>query len=544
MAEDTDRPGTDRPDIDQELLNPPEFDPYAVPDPEAVAETEAAEYEDEALEIDKTAPSTTASAATVTSAGGSTMARRVRKARRRRRGRKAIARRRSVVGAVAQTFGAIAALGIVATSAWALGWMPLPEHTAVAESIQLAPAAGDQQRVCAGSLQQLGLASDANEAVSVGESTVNSAVSGSEVEIVQLGEEGTDPISVEAPGEIDGQSTVLSPSQSLTIGTANTTGLSVTNCTQPSATQWLMGGATTIGHTLVLDVINPGNTDARVNFEVYSIEGVVVPGPAEVVVGPGERYSLSLGGVNPDASAFAMKVSSTGSGVSAFLHETITDTLTPMGSEIVGATALPATQQSLPGIFVYGRPDAEVTAPAEIGTTLRILNPNEEVATATLSAIDANGEVAHTQEIELAATRIVELPYADVPEGEYTITLDSDLPVLLSGRVSPLDGNEFAWVPSSSTLVGSELVPIPEGPSPRLAIFNASEEATEVQIDGQAVTIEPLATHTVAVTGGDAVEIEGGTGLTAAVHFSAPGQLASAPVVPGNADAEPIRVVK
>ncbi|WP_245575505.1 DUF5719 family protein [Gulosibacter molinativorax] len=541
--------------VDRELLAPPEADPYAVP--RASADAQPADdaspvHPDDTVPvlpegevpIDENAPSTTAAAAKTTSAGGSTMARRVRKARRKRRGQKAVARRRSVVGAVTHTIGAISALAIIGASTWALGWYQLPSFSAQAEPIEIAPAPGDQQRVCPGSLQQLGLADDADAASPVGTAEVTIASSYADYSTQELGGEPTDPVSIEAPGQVGDAITMLSASQSVFLSTNATTGLSVTNCTQPIATQWLLGGATTLGHTLVLDVINPGTAEARVNFEVYGTDGAIVPGLQEVVVQPGERETMSLAGVAPSATAFAVKVTSTGSAVSAFLHETIIDTLTPKGSDIVGSTALPSTTQTLPGLHVYARPDADATSFTEIGTTLRILNPNEEDTTATLTAYAADGSVAYSGELELTSMRIVELPFADVAEGDYTIRLDADRPVLLSGRVSPLDRNEFAWVPSSSTLVGDEIVPVAEGPNPRLAVYNPTEEAREVEVDGSTVTIEPLATYETDVSAASTVELHGVAGLTAAVHYSAGGQLASAPVRPGNADAEAIRVVK
>ncbi|KAB1644735.1 DUF5719 family protein [Gulosibacter chungangensis] len=535
--------------VDRELLNPPEHDPYAVladADADAAADVEADDVASPAedLPVDESAPSSTASAARVTTAGGSTMARRVRRARRARRGQKAVARRRNIVGAITHTLGALAAVGVVAGTTWALGWVQFPEYHAEAETMEIAPAPGVQQRVCPGALQQLGLASDAEQALPVGSAEVTIASSIDDYSTVELGENDTDPVNVEVPGEVDGESTMLSASQSLAVATSDTMGLSVTTCTQPAATQWLAAGATTLGHTLALDVINPGQSEARVNFEVYGIDGVVVPGLPEVVIEPGSREVMSLAGIAPNATAFAVKVTSTGAPVSAFLHETITDTLTPKGSDLVGATALPSTQQSLPGIFVYGRPDADATTLAEIGTTLRILNPNDEIVTGTLTAYDLNGEAVYSEDLELASYRVVELPFAEVPEGEYTITLDADQPVLMTGRVSPLDGNEFAWIPSSSSLVGDELVPVPEGPSPRLSVFNPTADAREVEVNGATVSIEPLSTYQADVSGGSTVSLGSAEGLTAALHYAAAGELASAPVRPGNADAEPIRIVK
>ncbi len=131
-----------------------------------------------------------------------------------------------------------------------------------------------------------------------------------------------------------------------------------------------------------------------------------------------------------------------------------------------------------------------------------------------------------------------------MPEGEYTITLEADVPVLLAGRVSPLNGNEFAWIPSSAALVGNELAPVAEGPDPRLSVFNPADEERDVTINGTSVTLAPHETYQATVPAGSTVALDDASGLTAAMHYSGSGQLASISVRPGNADAEPIRIVK
>ncbi|SJM58899.1 DUF5719 family protein [Gulosibacter sp. 10] len=540
-GQDADEPGAEH---DADAEDPGTADEAAAePEPEAGSEADGeAGTEPDPEDVLEPEPSTssTESAAQVTSLGGSTMARRVRRAR---RGQRAQARRRNVVGALTHTVGALSAVGILTVSTWALGWMPLPEHRAEAVQVDVAPAAGLQQRVCPGAVQQLGLADTADEAVPVGSPERTIAVEPGSAETVELGGEDTSPVTVEAPGEVDGESAIVSGSQSVSLSTDDTAGFAASNCVQPAANQWLLGGATTIGHTLVLDVVNPGNADARVNFQIFDVYGQVQPGVAEAVVPPGERQQVTLAGVTPDSDAFAVRVTSTGSSVAAFLHETITDTLDPKGVEVIGPTALPATTQVLPGVFVYGRPDPSPTAPTDIGTTLRILNPGDAEATATLTAYEEDG-TAHSQELELAPGRIIELPYADVPEGEYTIVLESSAPVLLAGRVAPLDGAEFGWVPASPELVSEELVPVPEGPNPRLSLYNPGDEPREIEIDGAAVTIEPHGTYTEDVDAGGTVPLSNVDGLSGTIHYSGTAQLSSIPVLPGNADAEPIGVVR
>lgn len=505
--------------------------------------------------IDEDAPSATASAANASEAAvsgerapGFTRRGRRQKVPRRKRGaarsRAQERRRRGVASTATRTAGTVAAVAIVAASVWALGWMPLPQFQAEAEAVSVTPQPGDQLRVCPGPLQQLGVSSDASEITSVGSPVVASASQGADPDTTELGDtgEGSGPSVLSVPGTADGEVTQLTAAQTVIASGGSASGFSATACMQPSSLQWLLSGDTTVGHTLVLDVVNPGNVDARVNFSVFDANGPVSPSIPETVIAPGERQEISLAGIAPDAESLAIQVTSTGAEVASYLHETVTNTLDNAGSDIVGPSALPSTEQALPGVYVYEHPHEDDTSPTDQGTAVRIANPNEEAASATLAFYSDAGEQVGSVDFDLQPNTIIDYPVTSLASGTYSIRAEANQPIVISGRVAPMPPDEFGWQPSSPALSDEVIVAIPSGPNPQLSLSNFSDETRTVTIAGDAVTLAPYATERIDASG--EVEILDAAGMYAAVSYAEGGRIASFPVQPGNADAEPILVTR
>lgn len=518
--------------------------------------TEPAMADDEqpSVRVDEYAPSATASAA---DAGDSATRKRfprshgrVRselpkpKAPRTRRAPKsrvaqARAQRRNAV--IARTVGTATAVVTMAAAVWALGWMPLPEQQAQAPAAVITPQPGDQIRVCPGPLQQLGLSSNADAVSSVGEPSLQTAsFAPKEPKQAPLGQDG--PSSFTVSGMNGDTHSQLGVTQGLGVSGKKSSGYSATACSQPAPSQWLLAGNTTKGQNSVLDVINPGNVPARVNFALYTEAGAVRPTIPEAVIKPGERKTVSLAGVAPDAEAIAIKVDATGTPVTAYVHQTAIDTLEPKGSEIANATALPATRQVISGMHVYERPGASDDAPTTIGSTLRLMNPGEDNLMATVRFLRSNGE-ATEMEVPLDAGRVTDMPITTLPEGDYTVVVEAETPILAGGRMAPLDGGEFAWLAASPQLQGKTMVAIAQGPNPKLALANPSDTERTLSVNGAQVRVRPRATVYIDEPASTAITLDDADGIYAAVYYSGTGELSATPVLLGNPDATPITVV-
>ncbi|NLT26529.1 MAG: hypothetical protein GXX90_07755 [Microbacteriaceae bacterium] len=526
---------------------------------EAAASGEAADADadaDAVADADAEEPlaASASGAATASAADAATRTRRRRKpvgstaVKRMRRSGAAERRRRTVISAVNRTIGTLAGLGILGASVWALGWMPLPEVGIEPQADVIRPAAGDQVRVCAGPLMQMGLTNIAGDASAVGEPDLR-LPDGSSADVADLGEAtGPQIVTVDA----DGEPVAASAAQSLEVATNRTAGFTATACIQPAPSQWLMAGSTTLGHSLVLDVVNPGAAPARVNFSVHTERGHVAPGIPEMVLEPGTRQQVSLAGIAPDAEALAVEVTATGSPVAAFLHEAITATLDPVGLEIVAPTALPATAQTLPGLYIAeraghvhdhgGGPEVpDVGERADRGTSVRLLNPGAEPTTTDLRVVTATGDEVEHYRFDLPAGVVVDVVLSGLPTGEYTVLVEADEPVVAGARTGPIEPSEYAWLAAPAPLGDDETVVVPAGGSPRLAIANPGDAPVTVRVDGRDVEVGAGTSASVDVSAGT-VTLEGAAGLVAALHWDEPGGFASMPVLTGNADSEPVTV--
>lgn len=503
--------------------------------------------------LDESAPSATASAAESATtkrdvrgaAGGSARIKppkspraRTRRAPKSRVAQQRSQRRRAVA---ARTVGIVTAAGTVAATIWALGWLPLPELRATAPVEVITPEPGEQVRVCPGPLQQLGLTSQADAISSVGEPSRQVATFASAKPTEQPLAAG--PIAYSIDGMNGDEHSQLGISQGLSISNKKTTGYSATACSQPAPSQWLLAGKTTEGQNAVLDVINPGTVSARVNFALYTESGLVRPTIPEAVIKPGERTQVSLAGLAAGAEAIAVRVEATGTPVVAYIHQTAIDTLTPKGSDIAGATALPATRQVISGMHVYARPVQDDDAPTDIGSVIRLLNPTEEALDAKITFLSASGTATEMQ-VPLMAGRVVDMPVTTLPEGDYTVVVETDKPILAAGRIAPLDGNEFAWLAASPELRGKAMVAIATGPNPKLALANPSDTERILTVNGESVRVRPRSTVFMDQPGGKSIELDDADGIYAAVYYSGTGELSAMPVLSGNPDATPIEIVR
>ena len=457
----------------------------------------------------------------------------------RRRSPAAERRRRAVTRALNRSFGTVAALALVAGAVYALGWMPLPRVEAVPEGLELAPIAGDQVRVCPGPLQQAGLNRDANANTAVGTPDYEVNMAGVRPTAKELVWQGPAKYVFPATGGDLVRATVA---QSLLADTDKTKGFTATDCIQPASTHWLVAGSTEVGHSLLVDIVNPSERPARVNFTVFTSSGIATPGLGEIIVEPGERQLVSLLGAAPDQTAVAVKVTSTGGDVAAFVHETITSTTTPKGADIVGPTALPATTQILPGMWIDERPGAhDPTAPTNLGGVVRILNPSGAAAPTTMEVLDEQGAVVFSEQFDLPPQIVADYPIGGLAAGNYTVRVVSDAPIVIAGRSATVNPSDFAWVPSSSSLDDRETVPVPNGPSPRLAVANPTAAMRTVTIAGAEYALAPGATVSVTVDPG-LVELVGVADLVAAIHYGTGDEFASLPAVPGNSDGAALTV--
>ncbi len=204
-------------------------------------------------------------------------------------------------------------------------------------------------------------------------------------------------------------------------------------CLAPASEAWLVGGATTIGRSAVLELTNAGQTTVTVSVEGWGPTGKVdLPLLTAVSLAPLSTTQVLLEANAMDLERLALHVTATGGRITATILDTALDGLTPRGVDLVVPTLAPATELVIPGVALG---DPAATDPASAATLLRLANPGAESATASVELVGADGVVAipGAEGITIDAGAVFDITLAGLPAGEYAVHVTSDQP--LAGAV-------------------------------------------------------------------------------------------------------------
>jgi hypothetical protein len=472
--------------------------------------------------------------------------------------------KRTVVVTSARALGA--ALTLAAGAALVAGAViiPLPSHTADVTAVTVSPTPLPQSLTCAGSLFQLsnGSGSDATSASGVGTPRRVDGTSDDDAETDTAALKAPDnttvtgdtaPQLVTAPEADPG--VLIAAAQTVSVAQEDLAGLAATNCGEAQADSWLVGGATTVGRTSFVLLSNPTEVAADVDLTFYAENGKLdAPGSSGITVPAKSQRVFSLAGFAPNAQYPVVHVVSTGGYVAATLQQSVIRGLEPGGVELVGPTAAPAKGMVFAGVKITGtsaigeRMSADGYADLQSG--LRVYVPGSEDATISVSvASESSGSADGSYSLNAAGGVVSELPLKDLPDGSYSVTLESDVPIVAAARTSVLSAGplDFSWNQAAAPLSDDVLVPIAPGPAPRIHLANSGEKESTVTL-----TTPSGSTATIVVPAGGTQGLDAtpSTVYTAsmtepvsiAVGYSGDGQLSAYTVAAPSALAAPIVV--
>lgn len=204
-------------------------------------------------------------------------------------------------------------------------------------------------------------------------------------------------------------------------------GLAAASCRPPTAESWLVGGGTELGSSARLVLQNPGRTPATVRISLWGPAGPVEPaGAPEYLVPAGTERAVLLEGVAAQQRRIVVQTAASGGQVVAYLQDSRLNGLVPGGVDYVVGGQPPATRQVVPGLSVRG---AGVDG---TGPVLRLLAPGSQDVTARITLVGRGGTVdlpgAH--EVALAAGAVLDVPLSGLPDGDYTVVVEADAPVV------------------------------------------------------------------------------------------------------------------
>ncbi|MGO2110116.1 MAG: DUF5719 family protein [Pseudoclavibacter sp.] len=460
----------------------------------------------------------------------------------------------------------LAGIALAGATVWGVEAVSFPEYGASPSALVLSPTPGDQQRVCPGPLTLLGQSSsDPTAAGYKGYAEVVTAGDTDDLEVAGLdpvadtpatsADPADDAIGVpayyQAPGTVGGTATSLAVSQTIAVASPGAAGFAATNCAPASADQWLVGGATTGGSSTVLTVANPTDAAAVVRVDLHGIDGALpTAGLDGLEVPAGSQVAVSLEGIAPDQSAFVAHIVSRGSVVGAALNIVGLEGLQAQGVEVVGPSPSPSTRLDIVGVPVTSTPgDGDEAAQPTRGTSVRVFEPGDEVANVTITVRDAAGVALEPTTVTIPAGTVSDVSLAGVPSGRYSVTVESDTPIVGAVRSAlTSDPFDFAWYQASPPLDGSTSLAVAPGPQPRLHLATTNPNPVTVTLehpdgDTERLVLQPGRTTSVDVSSG-AYRIDGMLQTVAQVTYDGPGQMAGVAVTGGSPLAADVTVYR
>lgn len=366
----------------------------------------------------------------------------------------------------------------------ALGSLELPSvaREPIAVTVDTTQNA-DQTLVCSGPFAVLGADADRPEvAIPTGEASV--VVSGTPDDRAALDDdEGDGGAVLTAPvGE------ALGAAQAQRIDTAELRGTVAGTCAEPLNEQWLLGGESTLGVSTTLTLGNAGTVPATVQVTVFDEDGEVQSlQSAGVLVPAGSQHTLSLNGFAPDSDRVAVKVVSTGAPVTASLGVGQTEGIDPFAVSLVTRQGEATERVVIPGLsntsdHAHGPSDAGEGD--DFPVLVRAIAPDGATGTATVRAIDDEGDSAELGTIDLAGDAVGELKVATWPKDATTLVVDADVPVVASalGSATEDDEHDNEWFTAASQIPADAPTAAPVVAGGKLVIANLGEEAATVTI--------------------------------------------------------------
>lgn len=496
--------------------------------------------------------------------------------------RAAAARGAAVRGVLvgARIMSGLVTVAVMVAAVGGAALLPLPTLGGDVRSALVEPEAVDTTRVCAGPILRLGAddGTDATRANSIGEADLRFAASGGSPVRGSLdstdGTTGVTPYRIDLPPISDEQLT-LAASQSQSIASGGLIGFAAVECSTASSDSWIVAGSTETGRTTLLTLSNPAPVQSIVTLELYTEDGrVSATGLEGIVVPVGGQRIVSIAGWAPDAESIVVRVTSSGGAIVAHLQQSVTRVLTPGGADIVARGMAPALSAVIPGFIVDSHSAVEDIGLGgdfhDLASIVRLLAPGDADAQAvltvrptpgTVTPVVDNGEEGEGRAaetivvpIELKAGVVTDLPFDQLLDGSYTITVDSNVPIVAAARSSTVSSGEgvrldseegpnagasgaidFAWFTTAPPLVNTALVSVAPGPGAMLHLVNTTANPARVMVEAStgASPVEEVpagGSLAVPVTAGGSYTLSGFDALYISVSYAGEGGLAGFPV--------------
>lgn len=247
----------------------------------------------------------------------------------------------------------------------------------------------------------------------------------------------------------------LTGTQSSLEKSATVRGLTTLSCpSAPTTEAWLFAGGSDPGRVVRVVLTNPNNTAVVARLQVVGRSGVDATASVPAVSVPAKSRSVVTLGAFPAALATAaIRVTTSAGPLAIAASDSWSKGETPVGVELSGPAAAPATSVVIPAVGVVG------STPQ-----VRVVVPGTRAAIVRVQAVDATGAVAADQVATVAAQSSDEMTLKDVPDGLYELRISADQP-MTAAALTASKTSDFAWATATSAINDSSAFVVPALPA-------------------------------------------------------------------------------
>ncbi len=367
-------------------------------------------------------------------------------------------------------------------------------------AFQIQPSAVQRNLVCAGGVydfvgEQADLTLLTNSEPVIGNGKLVAQLTG------EQGDSGSVIALTEAPQ-------LVAATEMTTRNSDDIRGVLAAECGDPLNDAWLVGGDTSLGRETVLVITNGSDVDATIDVEIWGTDGAIeAPGSKGLVVPALSQRVLSVAGFAPGELSPVVHVTSNGAPVWSVLQTSVVRGLIAGGLDRVTASNTAATSAYFPVIRVASE---DVIGPlrsdpdfADMETVLRAMIPGDTGATLSMRLTHLGiGEVIDTT-VEAVPGRVIEITVDEIPAGNYSVSVMSEVPFVAGMRVASYDAKskhaDHAWASAAQPFTGAVAVVAPT--AGQLVVYNPTGDTVSVTVQGPAgditTEIAPSASATV-----------------------------------------------
>ncbi len=317
-------------------------------------------------------------------------------------------------------------------------------------------------------------------------------------------------------------------------------GLAAASCVPGSNQAWLVAGDNSIGREALLVLANATSVDATVSLQLYGTSGPIQGAGLSGISAPAGKVTvLPLSSFAPKAETFAVQVSSRGAELGIWLQQKTVRGLTPGGLDLVGVSAEPSKTVLIPGVFLRSSVALAnlATANKDFADTkpiLRVTAPGEKDANFTAQIQGADGaSFGNVLQGTVPAGSTRDFALEDLTDGNYSVQINSDQPVLGGVRFSRLSGSlpDFAWagsvVPTKLDAGFTALA----GATTKLSIVNGNKAKVSFSVEGKTYSIPGNSNLVLTVSAGTSYSIKSDQTLSVSQVIDIKGGVSVAPIL-------------